>query len=152
MNLIGRFFGWYMQRGSKDISIAELTTALEESKDEVADKIRQGNGTQDNRLQACHVIGLERWGQRRLEILLGEPEVSDEMDPYCPASDTSMSDLAETFEATRDDTLAIVERLRESSVAPDAEAPHNDMGDLSLRAWLFYLNGHALREAGRVKA
>lgn len=28
--------------------------------------------------------------------------------------------------------------------------PHNDMGALTLRGWLAYLNGHAIRESGRL--
>jgi len=43
------------------------------------------------------VIGIERWGQRRLRMLLGEPPVSDEYDSYRPGEDLSMPALRDAF-------------------------------------------------------
>jgi len=36
-------------------------------------------------------------------------------------------------------------------VPATAAVPHNDLGDLSARGWLFYLDNHSTREASRVR-
>ena len=124
---------------------------MSQSGERVARQLAAAANTPTNREQAVHLIGIERWGQRRLRVLLGEPLVLDEYDGYRPANSKGLPALASAFRTARADTVALVGRLQSAGVAPTATVPHNGMGDLTVRGWLSYLEAHAARESSRVK-
>ncbi len=95
-----------------------------------------------------HIIGMERWGQRRLRTALGEPLVMDEHHPYKPDAGLGMEALLDAFQTTRQDTLALVRQLERSGF--QGRIPHNGLGPLTVKGWLQYLNMHADLESRRL--
>jgi hypothetical protein len=151
MSLMGKVLHMVIELQARNKSLNQLTRVLSQSGDRVASRLAGAANTPTNRELAAHLIGIERWGQRRLRVLLGEPLVIDEYDGYRPADSKGIPALVSTFRTTRADTLGLVTRLQSARVAPTATVPHNDMGDLTVRGWLSYLETHAAREASRLK-
>jgi hypothetical protein len=98
-----------------------------------------------------HITGIERWGQRRLQILLGEPPIADEYDGYRPGTDLTLDEQRALFRETRTATLALIDQLQAAGVGDDATAPHNDFGPLTVRGWLRYLDMHANLESKKLR-
>ncbi len=148
MTLFGfasRLFYHVMTKG-KDY--ADLLAQLERTQDVVYTRMLNAKDTTLNRERAAHVIGIERWGARRLRVLLGEPLVMDEYDGYAPSTALSMAELAEEFKQTREATAALVRQLRDAGVKLDQTVKHNEAGDLSAAGWIYYVENHAWRETG----
>jgi hypothetical protein len=80
-------------------------------------------------------------------MALGESAVSDEYDGYRPSAELDMAALTQAFVRTRAETVALANRA--ANLPESVTAPHNDMGDISMGAWLVYLNGRADRETKR---
>ncbi len=99
-----------------------------------------------NHTRAVHVIGIERWGAHRLRVPLGEPLVMDEYDGYAPNDQLSMVELAAEFQQTRAATIAVVRELQNKGIPLSQTVRHNEVGDLSVRGWIFYLENHMGRE------
>lgn len=98
-----------------------------------------------------HIIGIERWGQRRLQVALGElPFERDAYHPYAPADGLDLASLLDELRATRRRTLELARRIAQAD-AGDARVEHNAIGALSAMAWLRYLHLHADLEARRVR-
>jgi hypothetical protein len=151
MSLVGNLLRSFMERGARDLSYEDLMDRLRVSGEEIAGRMAAAADTSGNRQAAAHIIGIERWGRQRLGTALGQTLVMDQYNGYRPAVTLTMPALAELFGDARASTLDLVARLVAAGVKPSATVPHNDMGDLTIRAWLFYLNSHATREAGRIK-
>ncbi|MCB9152967.1 MAG: hypothetical protein H6649_02790 [Caldilineae bacterium] len=103
-----------------------------------------------NRRVVSHIVGIERWGQRRLRAALGEPLVIDEYDDYRPPRVATLPELQVDFVATRQDTVALAHDLAAANVG-SVQIPHNQWGNLSVRGWLSYLDFHASQEARKLK-
>jgi len=97
-----------------------------------------------------HIIGIERWGQRRLRVALGEPFVRDEYNGYRPAREASWDELKRDFVTTRADTVRIAREL-EQAKAGDKRILHNAYGNLTVRGWLRYLDIHSSFEAKKMR-
>jgi hypothetical protein len=150
MSIMGSALRALVERGASKYSVEELEAHLRESGEEVTGKLAAAADSPHNREVACHVIGIERWGQSRLTTCLGRPRVDDEYDGYRPAAD-SMATLTEEFREARRDTLAQIELLRQIDGLESRTCAHNDMGELSVKGWLSYLDSHATRELRRLK-
>lgn len=98
-----------------------------------------------------HITSIERWGQRRLQVALGEPLLVDESDDYVPALDPDLAKMRDTFRTTRQATVALVQKLAAANVNPQLTIPHNQFGPLTVRGWLSYLNTHASIESQRIR-
>ena len=98
-----------------------------------------------------HIMSIERWGQRRLQVALGEPFVQDESDDYVPPIEPDLTKTRATFLATRQATIALVDKLVAAKVDPALTILHNQMGPLTVRGWLSYLNTHANVESLRIR-
>lgn len=98
-----------------------------------------------------HIVGIERWGQRRLRVALGEPFVRDEHHPYKPPRDAGWDELCAAFHATRTETVDLARALSISPPAPEWRVEHNGLGPLSARGWLRYLQTHAELESRRIR-
>ncbi len=98
-----------------------------------------------------HITSIEHWGQRRLQVALGEPFVQDESDDYVPPVEPELAKARETFRVTRQTTIDLVHKLAAANVDPQLTIPHNQMGPLTVRGWLSYLNTHALLESQRIR-
>lgn len=126
--------------------IQQLTRELEANGASEAEQIGQFEDTGENRAIVRHVICIERWGQRRIEVLFGEPLVMDESDEYLPPQDTPLAELLRIFKQTRARTLKLGRRMQEDESVQSAASPHNDFGPLSGAGWLFYLRYHSGKE------
>ncbi len=98
-----------------------------------------------------HITSIERWGQRRLQVALGEPLIEDESDRYMPAPEPDLAKLRATFRDTRQATVELTQKLAAANVNPQLTIPHNQFGPLTVRGWLSYLNTHANLESQRIR-
>lgn len=103
------------------------------------------------RKQLRHVIAIERWGQNRLRVALGDAVFErDESRAYAPPEDEPLGPLVERFEAVRAETLALGRRIAASD-AGATKVEHNSLGPISARAWLRYLQVHGELEMKRAR-
>jgi hypothetical protein len=136
------------ERPVKKLSIAVLTSQLDQSGSKLSEHLKTCTDTQGNRNQLRHLIGIERWGQRRLRVAIGEPFLAEEYDHYCPSSERSWEELKADWDNTRQVTLVITKDFQDGYTQ---KIEHNQYGPLSVKAWLRYLDVHASSEGRRIK-
>ena len=141
---------YVFERPVRERRYAELADELHVAGERVALRLERARRPEATRELARHIIGIERWGQSRLRVALGEPFVRDEHHPYKPATDASWSELLAAFRDTRSETVAIARAL--SDTPPDVtwRVEHNGLGPMSARGWLRYLQLHADLESRRL--
>lgn len=149
-NMVGSVIRWVTERGASNLTYEELRHRLEESGRVVAERIAAGDDTARNLAQARHIIGIERWGQQRLRVVLGEPFIEEEYDAHRPETVDAMGALQHCFEEARVETVSLTRELEEHRIDPQMTVPHNALGSLTIRGWLFYLHMHANRESHRI--
>jgi hypothetical protein len=125
-------------------SVVEHAAELSKSGDEVRARIARKSGTPKNVARLRHVVGIERWGQARLRVFLGDPLVMDGHHGYKPTS-TDWDTLQAEFASARADTVALAARLTTTDLP--RTVPHNQFGPLTERGWLQYIRGHAQTES-----
>lgn len=133
--------------GQKDTAL--LIEGLRQSAEKIYHKVQEATPNSHNHKVFSHIIGIERWGQSRLKVALGESLVMDEYNGYRPARDRAWDDLIDDFVKTRQETMAIAKQISRTNASP--LIPHNTYGDLSVEAWLFYLQIHADSELYKFK-
>lgn len=143
--VMGLVVGLMIERPARKQRLEDIIAGLETTGRQVADRIRRASAGKINVRQVRHVIGIERWSQRRLWVALGEPSTLDEYDGYQPPEDADWDNLLAEWEATRQETIALARVLSERPT-DDVRIRHNQMGPLSVRGWLIYLSRHATRE------
>lgn len=147
MNIQQRIFNFIAQltfeRPGRKQSLDEFIDRLQAQGDELAGKMVETADTPKNRKQITHITGIERWSQRRLQMLLGEPAIDDEYDGYQPPADADWPALRQALTDTRTETVSIVQSLQQQGIPLTSTAPHNTFGPLTARAWLQYLVSHA---------
>ena len=148
--MIGSVIHWFIERSTSKMTLADLADRLQASSSEVARRIQSATARPQNQKQARHIIGIERWGQQRLRVALGGPLVMDEHDAYRPDESASLEALSKAFVTTRADTIALARKLQQANLAPTLTIPHNDLADLTVRGWLYYLDVHATRESAKL--
>lgn len=156
MRLLQRLIGLVRrpmaERHARGKGIEELATELEVSGRAMVARIAGKRDTPGNREAVAHWVGIERWGQRRLRVALGEPFVEDEHHPYRPDVEAGLDALRTSFAETRAETVALAHRLLEAGVDPATTVHHNDLGDLTISGWLAYLLQHPEQESrGRLR-
>jgi len=139
-HIVGRFV---FDRPVKHTTLADLATQMEQSGQQIAKHLAQASATYANYDCLAHIIGIERWGQRRLRVALGEPPIYDEYDSYRPSIALFWDDLRNEFQHTRQDTIALIHHLDEAGVDHTTAVRHNDLGILTLHGWIRYLDMHA---------
>jgi len=139
----------YFDRGGQKRTYAALSEALTKSGGIITTRLPNVPPTPTHMERLRHIIGIERWGQRRLQVFLGEPFMLDGHKPYKPAEDLSWQALLDAFKETRAETLALAERL--SGADPASTVEHNQFGPFHAKGWLRYLNTHAWTEAKAIK-
>ena len=145
---IGRFF---FENPGRKRSFDELAQELERSGAQIGNRLAGFSPQPKDHERLRHIIGIERWGQRRLRVFLGEPFEMDGHHPYKPDETLDWPALLDAFRETCAQTLAMIDPLAQPDVADAAPVAHNEFGGLSARGWLKYLNGHAESEAKRIK-
>ena len=140
----------FFERPGKRAGLESLQTKLQTTQANIEARLNAAAGSEKDIKTLRHVIAIERWGQRRLKVALGEELLEDENHAYKPESDTPWADLKRQFGQTREQTLALSNELRGKNL--DVRVPHNDFGPMTLLGWLAYLNSHANLEAKRIRA
>lgn len=143
--------GWILRRRSErrasGFSYPDLKQVLVHSQNVVEGRFGKGSDSSTNLERARHIIGIERWGQSRLRTALGAPLVRDEYDGYRPDDLDDMAALRQAFLSTRAETLAIIDQLDAAGVPITTRILHNELGEITIGAWLYYLSDHGLRES-----
>ncbi|RMH00379.1 MAG: hypothetical protein D6706_04080 [Chloroflexi bacterium] len=135
-------------RGETAESLARM---LQRSGEQIIAHAQKVADTPFNRRVLSHIVGIERWGQSRLQVALGAPLVMDEYNGYRPPRERTLPALISDFEETRSKTIALIDELAQENVSFDFTIPHNSYGLLSVRAWLRYLEMHARLESRKMK-
>jgi hypothetical protein len=131
--------------------LADFPARLETGGTKILARVDDVDDSDFNRRVLNHIIGIERWGQRRLKVALGEPFLQDEYNGYRPARETSWEALKTQFAQTRAETVALARTLAAQPGAISTRIRHNDYGDLSVGGWLNYLRNHAELESHKLK-
>jgi hypothetical protein len=131
------------------LGIDRVIAGLERSSLSIDRRLEKVRARPENLETLTHVIGIERWGQRRVRVALGEPLSIDEHDSYLPDYQ-DWSQLCQTFRAVRQETISLSKSLRMAGVDTATRIFHNQLGDISLLGWLFYLDLHAALESRRI--
>lgn len=145
--LIGLFRRPMAELQARGTSLEQLADDLAASGQVMDARIAGRPDSGINREAVAHWVGIERWGQRRLRVALGEELVMDAYHPYRPDVNDGIEVLRDAFAATREETVALARRLHDEGVDPDMTIRHNDLGDLSVRGWLGYLIQHPEQES-----
>jgi hypothetical protein len=140
------FMHWFYERIAKGKSYEEMIQRLQRNETTIAARMTKAKETSYNRKQTIHVIGIERWSCHRLHVLLGEPLVMDEYDGYAPSAESTMTELVPQFKQTRAATITLAHELQDKEVPITAKVIHNGVGELTVGAWLFYIENHTGRD------
>lgn len=137
-------------RPSRKYSFAEWAQKLAQDGEAIVQRFTAKQTPKAN-ATLRHIIGIERWGQRRLRVALGEPAVQDEYDGYQPDAAADGPTLLAAFRTTRQTTVALAQQLAATPNSDQILVSHNQFGPLPLRAWLRYLDSHANLESRRIR-
>lgn len=151
MSVIGTVLRIVMERSSRKLTYESAVVQLQKGQESVLARMSGAADTPENRKQARHIIGIERWGQHRLGVLNGEALTVDEYDSYQPQDSLSMAQLSEAFKVARAGTIDLVKQFQSKGLSLERKVFHNDIKDFTLRGWIAYLSGHASIEAKRLK-
>jgi hypothetical protein len=138
-----------LEQPARQQGLVKLTQNLNDSGEALKRDLERIEDTEQNYNQLRHIIAIEKWGQRRLKVALGEPFVRDENHAYKPDGTTSWEELKDVFTATRAETLTLAEAFKNNDVKQ--KVLHNQFGPLSVLAWLRYLENHARLEGKRLR-
>ncbi len=138
-----------IEQPAKRQGLDNITKKLEHNGNTLNTRLKGLSDSQANRDKLSHIIAIEKWGQRKLNVALGETLLNDESRTYKPSDKTSWEDLQSLYGITRLETLDIAKKL--SPVDVTQKIPHNQFGSLSVLGWLRYLNTHAFLESKRLK-
>ena len=151
----------FIEWPAKRQTFGELAQKLGASKEQLEARFIEAEGTDKQRRTLRHIVGIERWGQRRLWLAIrfgGKSGVrssdvvfSDAHHLYKPAESAAWDELIAKFSGTRQETVALAHYLEKTDVDEFLKVPHNDLGPLSLRGWLRYLQTHATLEGRRIR-
>lgn len=141
--------GLLIERPARRRGIDGLLTSLENTGRALEKRASAATGRPRNMQALTHIIGIERWGQRRLRVALGEPTVADLYDSYRPDC-KHWDELLDAFRKSRQETISLGKLLRMVGVDPTATVEHNQFGPLTLLGWLYYLDLHAKIESLRI--
>ncbi len=130
------------------MSLDEHITALVRATVPIENRIRKARTPEAEEI-IRHIIGIERWGQNRLQVAFGNRLVMDDHHGYKPPPGLSKNALLVEFRNTRVKTIELAHNLK-STIDPQ-HIPHNSLGMLTTRGWLQYLRLHADFESYRLR-
>lgn len=104
-----------------------------------------------NRRLLSHIVGIERWAQRRVRVALGAPLLMDEYNGYRPPRETGWAELQQQFQTTRQASVQLARDLATAGAPLDMTILHNSYGPLTPRAWLRYMTVHANLESKKLR-
>ncbi len=147
--LTGLIVSVVIERPARRLGYNKLVQNLSDSGEALHRDLERIEDTDKNRTRLRHIIAIERWGQRRLKVVLGQPFTKDENHSYKPGSNTPWLTLKEMYRETRAETLALAEALKPRDTTQ--KIPHNQFGLVSVLGWLRYLENHARLEGKRLR-
>jgi len=139
------------ERPARRRSLDELIEGLKSSQVKLKERFAKAPGTDKNRAALRHIVAIERWGQNRLKVVLGEPLLDDANHDYKPPQETPWEDLQRQFAETREQTLEVANKLVEAQIDKTKTVQHNQFGPFSVGGWLRYLQVHASLESKRIR-
>jgi hypothetical protein len=142
---------FFLERPGKKWTMSAWGEKLAASGKKIGQKLDKSPDSQINRQVLSHIIGIEQWGQSRLRVGLGEPFKEEEYDNYRPSKNRSWEQLKTEFHIARRKTVALAEELDNRQVNQFTTVKHNQYGNITLGAWLRYLDIHANLESKRLK-
>ena len=148
MSFVTNLIHAFLESQASHVTLDDLGKKLRTEGESITARLKQAADTPANRTQAGHVIGIERWGAHRLAAALAGNAAQDEYDGYRPSANLSMPVLADEFFKARQETLGLIEPLRAYG---EKTIPHNNFGEISVKAWLSYLNRHASLESRKIR-
>lgn len=143
-HIVARLF---FDKPARKYTLAQLATRMQESGKRLENLL---NTTADNYAHydcLAHIIGIERWGQKRLRVVFGEPLVMEEYDSYRPSIALFWDDLRHEFTTTRQQSIALVHELEQAGIDQTVAVRHNELGIMTVHGWILYLDMHANLEA-----
>ncbi len=144
--LIGLGLRPFAERRARQRTVDAAARDLESSGARIDQHLVGKPDTPANREAIAHCVGIERWGQSRLRVGLGEPLRTDGHHGYRPDPAIGVAALSAAMAEARTTTVALARDLAAAGVDPTTTVRHNDLGDLTLAGWLAYLEQHASRE------
>ena len=148
MGISQSIFHWagrvVLERPGRRQSVVDLASTLRSSGDTVRGRIAAKEGTPKNVARLRHIIGIERWGQQRLRVFLGDPFEPGGHHPHKPIA-TDWAALQTELAATRADSVALAGQLGTADLTQTV--PHDQFGPLTVRGWLVYIEQHARMES-----
>src|SRR5262245_11354767 len=106
-----------MERPVRNLTIADLASKLTVSGDKLTTRFGGIANRDANREALRHIIGIEKWGQKRLKVFLGYPYERDEYEGYRPPASYSWNDLRDAFAETRRDTVSLARQINQQGGA-----------------------------------
>ncbi|MGB1249862.1 MAG: DinB family protein [Candidatus Promineifilaceae bacterium] len=141
-----------LERPARKKDYAAFVKIYETKGRAIQDKLGGAQDNEKNNKTLSHIIGIERWGQSRLRVAMGDPFIDEEYDVrHRPARDTSWSDLKSQFAETRAGSVALIREFSAENIPASTKIAHNQFGEVSIGAWLQYLQFHASTEARGIK-
>jgi hypothetical protein len=151
MSLSGSLIGFVVELQAITTSLKTIEYKLNKSQRVISKRIIAADESHRNHEKSRHIVGIERWGQHRLRCALDEALVMDEVDDYILADSHFGIDIAQDFDVTRQETLALIQGFLAAPGSEKRKVPHNDLGPLSVKGWLVYLNLHAEMESKKLR-
>jgi hypothetical protein len=151
MSVMGPVIRFFLEVQVANRSYDRIARQLQSSQKGVSDRIFNASEKHNNHKLARHIVGIERWGQHRLRCALGEPLVLDDVDGYILKESHSGGHIAQDFDIARRETLALVQVLGATAGIEKQKVQHNELGPLSVKGWLMYLNAHAEIESKKLR-
>jgi hypothetical protein len=141
----------FVENPAQKQSFAQLTLRLEQSQTLIANRTNavKTQNLEKHRATMRHIIGIERWGTARLKVALGEAFKPDGQKDYHPDASQDLTALLEDFTSTRLETLRTAKLIEQQN--PSLKVLHNNLGELSMKGWLQYLNIHAEIESRKLR-
>lgn len=134
-------------------SFTDLGQGLERGGTHLMTRAERAVDTPENREVLRHIIGIERWGQSRIEVALGKHElVMDEYHGYRPEEGLGLEELRKLLSQTRSQTVDLARQLHRKPPHDDFVVEHNGLGPLTAKGWLRYLTQHADLESRKLRA
>lgn len=140
----------FLLRPARKHSLSEWAQKLTQDGEAIVQRVA-AKATPQASATLRHIIGIERWGQRRLQVALGAAPVEDEYDGYQPNDTDDWATLLDAFRTTRQATVALAQQLAAAGATDQVTVAHNQFGALPVRAWLRYLDMHANLESKRIR-
>lgn len=146
-HVVGRFV---FDKPAREMSLSELAEKVESAGQKIEQLLETCADTYANYDVLAHIIGIERWGIRRLRVVLGEPFIEDEYDTYRPSIALFWKDLILEFQKTRQEFLALIAELEQAGVDETTAVKHNELGIMTVQGWIRYLDMHANLEVKKL--